>query len=199
MRKQEFLTALKKSLSGLPKQDVYERINFYSEMIDDRMEEGLSEEEAISDIGSLDEISRDIIADIPFTKIAIERVKPKNSLKIWEIVLLTLGSPIWLSLGLSAFAVILSLYAVLWSLIVSVWAVFLSLVASAIGGVALGICFAIKGNGLTCIAAVGAGLVLAGLSIFLFFGCMAATKGIIRLTKKIALGIKKGFIKKESA
>lgn len=199
MRKQEFLCALKNRLSGLPEQDVEERLNFYSEMIDDRMEEGRTEEEAISDIGSVDEISAQIIADIPLTKIATERVKPKRRLKMWEIVLLVLGSPIWLSLAIAAFSVILSLYVVLWSLIVSAWAVFVSFAACAIGFVIAGIFFALGGNGLTGIAVVGAGIVCAGLSIFLFFGCKAATNGIIRLGKKIALGLKKCFIKKENA
>lgn len=37
MRKWEFLSTLKNRLSGLPKQEVEERLNFYSEMIDDRM------------------------------------------------------------------------------------------------------------------------------------------------------------------
>ena len=46
MSKQEFLDQLRARLSGLPRQDVIERLNFYSEMIDDRMEEGLSEEDA---------------------------------------------------------------------------------------------------------------------------------------------------------
>ena len=199
MTKQEFLCELKKTLSGLPKQDVEERLNFYSEMIDDRTEEGQTEEEAISDIGSVDEISAQIIADIPFTKIATERVKPKKQLKMWEIVLLVLGSPIWLSLAIAAFAVILSLYMVLWSLIVSVWAIFVSLTACAIGGVIAGILLAIGGDGLTAIAIVGVSFVCAGLAIFLFFGCKATTKGIIHLTQKIALGIKKCFIKKENA
>lgn len=199
MRKQEFLCALKKRLSGLPKQDVEDRLNFYSEMIDDRTEEGWTEEEVISDIGSVDEISTQIIADIPFTKIATERVKPKKRLKMWEIALLAIGSPIWLSLAIAAFAVLLSLYAVLWSLIVSVWAAFASLAAGAVGGVVAGISFAFRGNGLTGIAVIGAGIVCAGLAIFLFFGCKTATNGIIYLSQKIALGIKKCFIKKENA
>lgn len=199
MKKQEFLCALKKRLSGLPKQDVEDRLNFYSEMIDDRTEEGWTEEEVISDIGSVDEISTQIIADIPFTKIATERVKPKKRLKMWEIALLAIGSPIWLSLAIAAFSVLLSLYAVLWSLIVSVWAVFASLAAGAVGGVVVGISFAFRGNGLTGIAVIGAGIVCAGLAIFLFFGCKTATNGIIYLSQKIALGIKKCFIKKENA
>ena len=47
MRKQEFLTELRKGLSGLPQDDIEERLSFYSEMIDDQIEEGLAEEEAV--------------------------------------------------------------------------------------------------------------------------------------------------------
>ena len=39
MTKQEFLAELRRGLSGLPQNDIEERLNFYSEMIDDRMEE----------------------------------------------------------------------------------------------------------------------------------------------------------------
>ena len=199
MNKQEFLCVLKKRLSGLPKQDVDERLSFYEEMIDDRMEEGSTEEEAVYDIGTIDKISAQIIADIPFTKIAAERVNPQRRLKIWEIILLILGSPIWLSLAIAAIAVILSLYVVLWSLIVSVWAVFASLAICAISGVTVGIFFAFDGNSLTGIAMISAGFVCAGLAIFLFFGCKATTKGIIRLTQRICFAIKKCFIKRENA
>lgn len=123
MSKQEFLAQLRKGLSGLPQDDIEERLTFYSEMIEDRIEEGLSEEEAISAAGSIDEIVAQVVADIPLAKIARERIKAKRRLKAWEIVLLALGSPIWLSLGIAAVAVILSLYVSLWSVIISLWAV----------------------------------------------------------------------------
>lgn len=199
MRKQEFLSTLKMKLSGLPKQDVEDSLNFYSEMIDDRMEEGLTEEEAVLAVGSVDEIATQIIADIPLTKIAKERIKHKTQFKVWEIVLLALGAPIWLSLAIAAFAVILSLYASLWSVIISVWAIFVSLIACALGGVISGIVLAINGNLLTGIAMIGTVIVCAGLSVFMFYGCKAATKGILILTKKIAIWIKNCFMKKEEA
>ena len=56
MLKQEFLAQLRDALCGLPQRDIDERLTFYSEMIDDRMEEGLSEEEAVAAVGSVDEI-----------------------------------------------------------------------------------------------------------------------------------------------
>ncbi len=199
MNKQEFLAQLRIGLSGLPQDDVEERLTFYSEMIDDRREEGLSEEDAVSGIGCIDDIISQIVADIPLTKLVKEKIKPKKSLGAWEIVLLVLGSPIWLSLLIAAVAIILSLYAVLWSVIISLWAVFGSVIGCAIGGITAGMGFALGGNGLTGIAMIGAGTACVGLLIFLFYGCKAATKGILILTKKCAVWTKNGFMRREEA
>lgn len=201
MNKQEYLSALRVELFGLPQADIEDRLAFYSEMIDDRIEEGLTEEEAIAAVGSAQEIASQIVADIPLSKIAKERIKPRRRLKSWEIVLLVLGSPIWLSLGISVFAVIISLYVSLWSVIVSIWATFVSFAAwtlvSTVAG--LGIIFTVEAGTLIGTATLGAGLVFAGLSIFMFYGCKAATKGILLLTNKIALWIKNCFRGKEIA
>jgi uncharacterized membrane protein len=197
MTKQEFLSALRKRLSNLPKQETEERLAFYSEIIDDRIEEGSTEKDAVQSLGTVEEIASQIIADIPLTKIVKERIRPKRRLNAPEIVLLVLGSPIWLSLGVAAFAVLLSVYAVLWSVVISLWAVFASLAACGLGGVVAGVGFAIGGYAISGIALLGAGIVCAGLAILLFFGCTAAVKGTALLTKAIALGVKKCFVKRE--
>ena len=199
MKKQEFLSALAKRLSGLPKQETEERLYFYSEMIDDRIEEGRSEEEAVSEIGSVEEVAEQIIAETPLLKIVKENVKPKRRWAAWEILLLALGSPIWLSLAIAAFAVILSLYVVLWSVAVSLWGVFVSFAACAVGCTAGGVLLAVGGYVPSGMIVLAAGTVCAGLAIFTFFGCKAATKGLLILTKKITVRIKNCFIKKEEA
>ena len=121
------------------------------------MEEGLSEDEAVSAIGTVDKIVEEIIGEIPLSKIAKEKIKPKRRMKAWEVVLLILGSPLWISLILAAFAVVLAVYASLWSVIVSLWAVFASIAGCAFGGVtagpidrlfAYGNPYALRGNGL---------------------------------------------------
>ncbi len=199
MSKQEFLVQLRKGLSGLPKEDVEERLAFYCEMIDDRMEEGITEEEAVAAVGSAQEIVAQVVAEIPFAKIAKERIKSKRRLRVGEIVLLALGSPIWLSLGIAVFAVILSLYISLWAVIISLWAVFASFAACSIGGVAACVVFAVSGKGASGVAILAAGLVCAGLSVFSFYGCKATTKGMLILTKKMAVWVKNCFIKKGAA
>ena len=199
MRKEEFLAQLRKGLSGLPQEDIEERIAFYNEMIEDRTEDGLTEEEAVGAVGSVDEIVKQIVAEIPLSKIARARMKPERRLKAWEIVLLVLGSPLWLSLVVAAIAVILSIYVSIWSVIVSLWAVFASVIACAVAGAAAGIVLACSGNAFSGIAMLGGGLICAGLSIFMYYGCKAASAGTFVLTRNIALWIKSCFIKKEEA
>lgn len=199
MLKQAFLNELREGLSGLPQEDVEERLTFYGEMIDDRMEEGLSEEEAVAQIGTVDEIVAQTVADIPLTKLVKEKIRPNRNLRAWEIVLLILGFPLWFPLLIAAAAIVFSLYVVLWSLLIALWAIEIALIASAIAGIAGAVVYFIGGHAATGLAALGAALLLGGISIFLFYGCIAASKGIVKLTKKIAFGIKSLFIRKESA
>ena len=197
MSKQEFLVQLRKGLSGLPQEDIEERLTFYSEMIDDRMEEGLSELEAVSAIGTVDAIITQILSDTPLTKLVKEKAKPKRTVKPWEFVLLILGSPIWLSLLIAAFAIILATYIVVWSVVITLWSIEASFAACTLGGIVSAAVFSFQGNEFTGLAMLSAGVICAGLSIFMFFGCKAATKGILLLTKKMALRIKTLFVGKE--
>lgn len=197
MSKQEFLAELRKALSGLPQGDVEDRLTFYSEMIDDRMEEGLAEGDAVSEIGTVDEVAAQIVGEIPLTKLVKERVRPKRALRVWEIVLLALGSPLWLSLLAALLSVTFAGYLVVWSVIFCLWAMEAALMGFAFYGAVAAVIHVVQGNGFIGLAALGAGAFCAGLSIFLFFGCKEATKGILLLTKKVALGVKSLFIRKE--
>ena len=199
MNKIAFLVSLHTALAGLPQSEVEERLSFYSEMIEDRMEEGLSEEEAIAAVGSVEEIAAQIAADIPLTKIAKEKIRPKRRLKTGEILLLTLGAPLWLSLLMAAFAVMLSLYISLWAILVSLWASFGAIAGGAVGGIAVGVGFLIAGKGITSVPLLSGGLICAGLAIFLFFGCKTATKGTARLTRAVLIRIKLRCLRKEDA
>lgn len=190
MNKQEFLDKLRTGLMGLPKDDLEERVNFYSEMIDDRMEEGLLEEEAVSQMGDVDEIISQIIAETPLAKIVKEKIRPNRTMKAWEIVLLILGSPLWLSILLVIFSMILVIYVMIWVVIICLWAVEVSVASGAVAGVGSGVIFFIEGNGYSGLAMIGAAIFCVGISIFLFNGCKVATVGAARLTKKIAIGIK---------
>lgn len=198
MNRQEFLDRLRAGLAGLPKDEAAERLNFYSEMIDDRMEDGLSEEEAVDAIGPADRIVEQIISEIPLQKLVKERVRRSRRLSVLEIVLLVLGSPIWLSLLIAFAAIVFSVYVVIWAVIVSLWAVEISFIAGAVGCLLMGIMFIFMGESSRGLIMISSALVLAGLAVFLFLGCKAVTKGAVILTKKIALWTKSLFIRKEN-
>ncbi|MCR5173544.1 MAG: DUF1700 domain-containing protein [Oscillospiraceae bacterium] len=196
MTKQEFLDRLRRSLAGLPLEDAEERLAFYDEMIDDRMEEGLAEEEAVSSFGTPEEIADQILSEIPLSRLVRERVKPKRALRAWEIVLLVLGFPVWFPILISLCIIALSVYVVLWSVIVSLYAVDLALAVSAVGGIALAVRALLQGQPAQAAALVGASLLCAGLAILLFLGCVKATKGAVILTKRIGRWIKSLFVRK---
>lgn len=199
MTKLNFLIALNEKLSGLPREEAEERLRFYSEMIEDRMEEGLSEEDAVAAVGSIDDIAAQILADVPLVRIAKEKIKPKRRMKAWEIVLLAVGSPVWFPLLLAAIIVVLSVYITLWAVVISLWAAFGALIGSGIGGTAAGVAYLCLGHNVLGIALTGAALVCLGLGIFSFYGALAATKGCVALAKVCILGIKKRLAKKEVA
>lgn len=109
--------------------------------------------------------------------------KPNRNLGTFRIVLLVMGSPVWFSLLLAALAVGFSLYIAMWSMVIALWAIFGAVIGCAFGGVVLCVKACFSGNGLVGMATIGASLICAGLSIFLFYGCKLATKGAIALTK----------------
>ena len=197
MNKQEFLLALRGALSDLSETDIEASLDYYAEIIDDRMEEGDAEADAVASLGSVVTVAEQILLDMPLTKLVKARVKPKRRLRTWEIVLLAVGSPVWFSILVALAAVALSLYVVLWSVVISLYAVDVSLAACLLGGIGGGIVLCTTGNLLPALFLLGVGLVCGGLSIFLFFGCKAVTKGVFVLTKMILWSVKKCFVRKE--
>lgn len=117
----------------------------------------------------------------------------------WEIVLLVLGSPVWIPLLIASFAVIIALYISLWSVIISLWAGFAALIGISLGTLLIGVRYELVGFFFGGVAMFGIGSVCAGLAIFAFFVCKAATNGIILLTKKMILSTKKHLLRKENA
>lgn len=200
MNKQEFLDQLRNKLSGLPKEDIEERISFYREMIEDHIDDGATEEEAVSSIGSVDEVVKTIMAEIPLSKLVKNKAKTrqKKSMPIWAIVLLVLGFPVWFPILLSLIIVVFSFYITLWSIIIAFYAVDLALAFSAIACVIAAVGGFVTGRLAFGLFAIGSCLVLAGLSILMFFGIWYLVKGVVFITGKMLLGIKSLFIGKES-
>lgn len=199
MNKQEFLLALRGALSALPEADIRASVDYYAEIIDDRMEEGIPEAEAVASLGSVVAAAEQILLDMPLPKLVKARVKPKRKLRAWEIVLLAVGSPVWFPILLALAAVVLAVYIVLWAVAVSLYAADIGVGAGLAAGVAGAVLLFVMGHPASALALLSAGFVCGGLAIFGFFGCNAAAKGIWRLGKLMWRGIKSCFIRKEGA
>jgi uncharacterized membrane protein len=116
MNKQEFLQKLKDELEKQKIGNADSMLDFYDEMICDRIEDGMSEDEAVASLESIEEIVEKAAMERPVTAIVKDKViksrenaKAKGNGGAW-IVLAILGFPIWLPL----LTVLLSLFAVLW-------------------------------------------------------------------------------------
>ena len=189
MRKQDFIKELRLNLSFLPKEEIDDRISFYSELIDDKIEEGVKEEDAIKSIGSIDEIINQIIDEMPLSKIAKDKIKQKRKLSGLEIALINIGSPFWLSLLLSLIAVFFSLYIIGWSIVISIWAILISLIAVLVAGIVLTIISLFSNIYIVALSYLGATLVILGLTILMHYVCKIITRLYIKLTKLINQGI----------
>ena len=196
MNKENFILELKKSLSELPEKEVDERIAFYTEMLDDRIEEGLSEDEAVADIGTVEEIADEIITHIPLSKIVKERIRPKRRLTALEITLIIVFSPIWIALLASALAVIISLVASVAALIISLLSVSVSMPIMGTWGIFSGIFKIFTENPSSAFPIIFASFIILGLSVFLFFGCKITIKYTLLFTKRLVLGIKRKLSKR---
>lgn len=187
MKRVEFLKELKARLWALPEADIQCSLDYYSEMIDDRMEDGLSEDEAVAAIGNLEEIVQQILGETPRPPVVVEpakKVKPaKDNTKLWLILLLILGSPVWIPLAASVAATVLSVYVSLWTVAIALYATFLALAVSSVGCIVGS--FFMFGGITGGIVAWGAALVCAGLAILLLLMANLAAKGMVRLTKLV--------------
>lgn len=199
MNKNEFIFALREKLSKFPKVEVDERISFYSEIIDDYIEDGLTEDEAVSKIGSIDKIVEQISSEIPLSKIVLNNVKPGRKLRVWEIILLVLGAPIWLSLLVGIAAGLISVFAGLWAGVISIFGVSFGFMIGGILGAILGILFIFIKSLTEGLIMVGAGLVIAGVGMLLLPLAKLLSQLLIKLIKLIIRLIKKAFVNKEDS
>ena len=196
MNKAEFLTALRRALGKLPSYEVEQTITFYAEMIDDRIEDGIPELDAVAALGSVEAIAAQIIAETPAIPKAI--AKADTGSRTLNIVLLAVFSPIWVPVAISLAVAALCVYLAIWLTVFALWlTVALLLLCGPIGIVGLIWCLA-NGYQLSGLYMLGCGLTGAGLGLFAWFGVLAASKGLIRLTHSFAGWIRGLFVKRSA-
>lgn len=177
MRKQEFLSKLKRKISRIPKNELNERLNFYSEMIDDRVEAGFSEEEAVARIGTVEDVASQVLREYPSLIDENKKIVYKNN---W--LLIGIGSPLWIPLLIAVFAIVLSLYIVLWSVVISIWAVFVSFAAVSVASPIIALIY-IGSNFGYALGFVGIGIAFFGLTVLTYYGAKGLSIASVKLGK----------------
>lgn len=196
MTKKKFIAEMRSELQVLSNQDLEERLNFYGEMIDDKIENGTPEEDAVKELGPVKIIASQILSDYNLTKKQEKIVKEKRRLKGWEKALLIIGSPLWIAILVAIvsviFSIVVSTFAVIFSLYVSVfvtgcvvsWSCFVAFGVGAIGGVILSVVFTLSGSVNSGIAVFGSSVACIGLAILFFFFSKWITRVVNIMTKK---------------
>lgn len=186
MTKKEFLKRLKKGLSPLDRQERERIVEYYDEMIDDRIEYGKTEEEAVEEIGSPEVIAIRTLKEAGIDSEENETWLKKSDGKIktvW-IVLLIVGSPLWFGLGCGLLGCVLGLIGAVFGVCVGIVCACLG---SAIGGLA-SFCYGFYaifqnvGYGLLCI---GGGLCALALGILCSIGVYKLTVILVRTIKNL--------------
>lgn len=196
MNKQEFLKRLTNALSGLPKEEINKTVDYYSEIIDDAVEDGRDEYEVISGFDSVEEIAERVINETPIRKFVSEDVKKRN-ISAGAVVLIIIGSPVWLPILAAVFAVLMSVYIAVWSVIISLFSVFAGLALSAVCMMVL-TPFMLFARPVKAVFAFGLTLLCAGGAVFMFYISVWSARLIIRFTVFLARQIKNVFIRKGS-
>ena len=192
MNKAQFLAVLRQRLSQLPQAEIDKSCAYYEEMIDDRIEDGMTEAQAVASLEDMDTIVQRILQDTPLTTLVTSSVRPRGGWTTAAVVLAIVGFPVWLPILICVFAVVLTLYAVLWSLLIAFIAVTAALI---LGGIAL-IIASFLSFGKSLLPMLGAALVMIGLGVLCALGVRYALTGTIRLSASIGRGVKNLFIRK---
>lgn len=180
MTREEFLERLGDLLACLPAEQIEESKAFYAEAIADRMEDGMSEEEAVAAIGSPGAVAEAILNDLPAVPRVIAKTRRRSNVLLW--ILAIVGSPLWFVLALAFAAVAFTVYLCIWILALCVWIIAAALGASGIVALALATCGIAIGNVPYVLAMADAGLGLMGGTLFVGAGAWAVTKQIARLS-----------------
>lgn len=196
MTKNDFLNKLKNALSGLPQEEIEKTIDYYSEIIDDAVEDGEDEQTVINRLGSINEIAEKIINETPIRKFVKADVKSHN-MSVSFIILLIIGSPIWFPILTAIFTVAFTLYMIIWVIVAVFFAVFASLALSSVG-MLIAAPFLLIARPLKTMMAFGMALICAGLAVFIFYLSVWFAKLTVKFTLFIIRSIKNIFIKRRN-
>lgn len=174
MTKNEFLKGLARALRRMKREEREKSLAFYREMIDDRVEAGLTEDAAVAEMEPIADIAPGILQD------AAARGALKKERNPVATVLLILGSPLWASLLAVLFVGLGVVTVCLWTVVACLYCVVGALGAACLGCLA---CMALLLEfSPFALFFVGAALLCCGLGILVCMLANLTAKGFAHAT-----------------
>lgn len=172
MKQNEFLNKLKIHLYNIPKDEQNRIIEYYSEIINDKIDDGQDEEQVIAELGSPSDIANSVIEDYRENENK-NKLKPKKSASIGKIIWFTVLIPFAL-IAIVFLGAMIALF-------------LLTSFIMVIGGLGYVVCsFALFAQFPVGVFQLGIGLTSCALGIFAGYGCNLLRKGFQKnIVKKI--------------
>lgn len=185
MNKKDFLRYLKWKLRMYSTEEVESAVNYYDELISDKVRDGMSEKDAVASLGDKKEIVRNLIATMDSES---RVVRERRGSTAGAVAFGCLASPLLFPLAI-VFTVLIFVVSVVW----------LSLVVS-FGGVALMGLVGAVGNWLS-FTGIASSLIQtgAGLVIFVIGACLCWALAYygFRLVRSIFIGLRNAFFNRK--
>ena len=187
MTEKQFLKALRKALRGLPAAERKDALSYYSELIHDSMESGMTEQDAVASLGSVEEIAAGLLGEASGGGKRSASAGGRGAVTAAVII----GSPIWLSLLIAALACAIAVICVLLSLVAAFFAMLLGLISGFIIGV-ISFFFMVWSNPIAAFFQLGASIFALGLAFLMLLavrgvalGLASGVKAVISWPKKL--------------
>lgn len=177
MSKEEFLGSLNRLLKSLGKSEREKSLSYYNEIIDDYMEDGYTEEQAVEQIGNPGLIAQEILEE----QQSQMKAPMSRGTKVLVAVLLVLGFPLWGSPMLAGFCIVLSAVLLVLSAYIVIWCIPLCTGAASVAGLILsvvsmgGAAVIVFQNSAAGVIQLGVGMLSAG--IFILTGLLTWVLG----------------------
>lgn len=201
MNKNEWIDELRGLLErrGVPASEVADALEYYAEAIDDRIEQGLSEGEALAQIGSPAQACDAVAESVPAAKRVAVAATATRERKALVTVLLVVSAVFWVPLAFGLLGAAAGLYATIWAAVLVVWTGVGSLLACGLGAVPLA-CYAascgqlaeglFSGGSLLAFGAVGVALIPLAIiaTVLLFKASVLFVRWVAHFFLRVARG-----------
>lgn len=198
MNKEIFLKKLNEAMSNFPSEEIRKAQMYYDEAISDRIEEGLTEQEAVANMGDIDAIVTELKINLPISKLIETSVKTSHQQStnkgLW-LFLIIISFPIWAPILVGFGSTAVTLYITVLALILSMFLVIGSLILVSIVAAIGGVYGLFSGNVLAFIGYAGLSSMAIGLFLMSVHPMLALAKSTFKLPPYLFMKIKQAIFK----